>query len=118
MDKFINSVKSMGQHIETSSSVPQCPFTDNNLMAMIKNDESTENIEDNSDMFVINIGRTDPCQNADSVYRENESQYMNTDWEEKLLPLPLPPHKKDIAKPKKSGGKKNGKKGGKNGKKK
>lgn len=66
-------------------------------------------IEDDADMFVINVGRVDPCRIAVPVHRDNVTQVLDTDFQE-FQPKPPPASK---SKGGKKGGKKAGKKGGK-----
>ncbi|CAI6363535.1 unnamed protein product [Macrosiphum euphorbiae] len=67
-------------------------------------------IVDDADLFILNVGRVDPCRVvAPLVYKDGCSQCFETDFSTVLLPPP-PPVQKKIKKGKKSKNSKKGKK--------
>lgn len=60
-------------------------------------------IVDDADLFIVNVGRVDPCRViAPPVYKDGCSQCYETDFSTILLPPPLPTVEKNKKKDKKS----------------
>lgn len=79
----------------------------NNNNNRLKNRE----IVDDADLFVVNVGRVDPCRvTAPLVYKDGCSQCFETDFSTILLPPPPPKVEKKKKKGKKSKKSKKGKK--------
>lgn len=70
-------------------------------------------IEDDADLFIVGVGRVDPCQIKEPVYRVIETQYSMSDISTSFMPpVPEPqPVEKNDKKSKKDKKGKKGKKG-------
>lgn len=67
-------------------------------------------IVDDADLFVVKVGRVDPCRTNEPVYRNKNTQYLLTDVPAELLPAPVPDPVKSKGNKKKTSKKKGKKK--------